>query len=457
MLTTAGMTRAHKVILVAITLALVLVISPHAMALSMIRDAEIESTLRRYSEPLLQAAGLNPASVAIYIVKDKNFNAFVAGGSNLFIHTGLLRKTDHASQVIGVIAHETGHIVGGHLMRMGDELRRARITALLTSLLGLGTAVASGRADVAMAVAGGGMQVASRVFFAFTRTQESAADQAAFRLLDATRQSTRGYLESLEKTHWHSSLLTSSQDLYTRTHPLTEDRLRSARSHIKRSPYSDKPTPPAFDIMHARMKAKLDGFLAHPSTTLKRRRADSPDFADRYARAIALYRLGQIDEAIRLVDILITEEPENAYLHELKGQILFENSRIAEALPSYRQAAYYAPKQALILTEFARVLIEEGSSDSLVHAAKKLEDAILIDPDQAARAWFHLSVARGRLGSYGEASLALAEHYSMIGDSGRAIQQARRAQNQLPKNSSSWQRAQDILALANGEKGEAQE
>ncbi len=82
-----------------------------------IRDAEIEEFLRDVTIPIAKAADLNYNNIKIFIIKDSNINAFVSGGQNIFINTGLITKFKKPGAIIGVIAHEIGHIKAGHLAR----------------------------------------------------------------------------------------------------------------------------------------------------------------------------------------------------------------------------------------------------------------------------------------------------------------------------------------------------
>ena len=222
--------------------------------ISLIRDAEIEHTIRAYATPLWQVAGLDPDSIDIYIVNDDSLNAFVAAGQNLFMHTGLLLRSENASQVIGVIAHESGHIAGGHLSRTQDEIGSAVTSSILGMLLG-GAAMAAGRADVGMAVMQGSQQLAMNNFLSFSRGQESAADAAGMRFLEATGQSAKGFAEFFDILGEQELLSANQQQPYARTHPLSRDRVDTVRNFIAKSRFSNTPTKPEFEVMHARMKA----------------------------------------------------------------------------------------------------------------------------------------------------------------------------------------------------------
>ncbi|HET8727642.1 MAG TPA: M48 family metalloprotease, partial [Alphaproteobacteria bacterium] len=229
--------------------------------LSLIRDAEIEHTIRTYAEPIFQVAGISPQAVDIYLVNDPSLNAFVAGGQNLYIHTGLLLAAEAPDEIIGVIAHEVGHIAGGHLARGQEEIESARRTALLTSLLGMAAAVASGDGGLGAAVVGGGATIAQRDFLSFTRTMENSADQAGLAYLDRAGYSAEGLLHFLERLENQELVPSSREAEYVRTHPLTHDRVEAVRERVAHSPNTGKPFPPDYDEMLVRVKAKLFGFL----------------------------------------------------------------------------------------------------------------------------------------------------------------------------------------------------
>jgi predicted Zn-dependent protease len=418
--------------------------------LSLIRDAEIEHIIRAYATPLWQVAGLNPDSIDIHIVNDDSLNAFVAAGQNLFINTGLLMRSENASQVIGVIAHESGHIAGGHLSRTQDELSNAMTSSILGMLLG-GAAMATGRADVGAAIMQGTQQAALNNFLSFSRGQESAADTAALRFLDATGQSARGFAEFFDILGEQELLSASQQQPYARTHPLSRDRVDAVRAFIAKSRFSDTPTKPEFEVMHARMKAKLTGFMRPLQTTLKSYPETDNSLPARYARSIAYYRVANLTKATALIDQLIAEAPNDPYFHELKGQMLFENGHGKEALPPYEKAVSLDPGSPLLRVELAHAQIERNDPALLKKAIKHLQFALSREPNEAM-SWRYLATAYGQNNQMGESSLALAEEAILQHKTVDAIGLARRAQGLLPKGSANWLRAGDIIALAESNK-----
>jgi predicted Zn-dependent protease len=422
-----------------------------AQGLSLIRDAEIESTIRAYSAPLFRAAGLDPTAVRIFLVNDRTLNAFVAGGQKLFVNTGLLMRAANPEQVIGVIAHETGHIAGGHLSRTHDAIEKSTTQTIISFLLGTAAAVASGRPDVGGAIIAGGQSVGLRSFLQYSRTQESAADHAAMRFLDATGQSSRGILEFLNTLIGQEQLSRARQDPYLRTHPLTYERIDAIRAHLARSPHANKPSPPNFETMHQRMRAKLFAFLESVAITLRRYPESDNSLFARYARAIAYLRKPNLEKALPLIDGLLAEHPDDAYFHELKGQMLFEHGHAADALVAYEKAVQLAPRSPLIRSQYAQVQLELNDPALLDPAIMNLRAALQYDT-RMPFTWRQLAIAYGRKGDMGQSSLALAEEALLKGKAGDARYHAGRAEKLMPRGSIGWLKAQDILQAARKKK-----
>ncbi len=418
-----------------------------AQKLSFIRDAEIESNIRAFAAPLFQAAGLQPDAVKVYLVKDDALNAFVAGGQKLFLNTGLIMRTDHAGQLIGVIAHESGHIAAGHLVRINDALGNASAQSILAMVLGVAAGIATGNAGVGQAVLLGGQSAVKRSFLNYTRTQEAAADQAALRLLEATNQTAQGLLEFFEILGDQDLVSPRFQDAYVRTHPLTRDRIKAVAHHVSVSRASGQPADPAFVAMHDRMRAKLVAFLKPFTTTLRRYPETDHSLEGRYARAIAHYRRSDLPRALTLMDGLIAEHPADPYFHELKGQALFEAGRIAESLPSLERAVRLTPRAAPIRILLARAQIESKVPRNLDFAIDNLRHALQQEP-QDAFAWRQLGIAHGLKGEQGESSLALAEEAMLRNKPRDATFHAARAQSLLPEGSPGWFKAGDVARQA---------
>ena len=415
-----------------------------ARSIELVRDAEIEETLRVFAGPVFEAAGLSPESIRLHLVNSDQVNAFVSNGMRIFLYTGLLRISESPGQVIGVIAHETGHIAGGHLARLRHEAGTRTTQAILSTALGAAAGIATGDPRVAQALISGGITLAERGLLRHSRTEESAADQAALRYLDRAEVSSRGFEEFLGILEHRETIAGGGGDVYRRTHPLTEDRIRIVRDHAAQSRRTGRKLPDDFHRRHARMVAKLDGFLGPPEETLARYDASDKGVAARYARAIAYYRIPKLHEALALIDGLIADAPKDPYFHELRGQMLFENGRGAEALDAYRQAVRLSPHAGLIRVELGRAAIEVGTRETLGEAVRNLREVVRRMP-RSASGWYWLGIAEGRSGRPELADLALAEHAILTGDVRRAASLAGRAVRKLPQNSAGWHRANDIL------------
>jgi predicted Zn-dependent protease len=420
-----------------------------AAAQTIIRDAEIEATIRAYADPLFRAAGLDASAIKVHLLQDDRINAFVAPGMNMFINTGLLMRADRPNQVIGVIAHETGHIAGGHLVRLQDELHNATVESIAAMLLGIGAGIATGNGGVGMGAAALGQSVATRNLLKYSRVQEASADQAGMTFLDDTHQSARGMLEFFEKLEGEEFLLVGNQDPYVQTHPLTRDRIDSVAQHVANSPYSDVKDPPELMERHLRMLAKLRGFLWPLDRVLQTYPLSDTSVPARYARSIAYFRVSRLKEALMQIDSLIQEQPDDAFFLEQKGQFLFQNGRLADALPLYQKAAELKPREALIRQELGWVQLETEQQEYVKPAVANLEFASRMESNDPTT-WQLLAVAYGRDGQLAMSALAQAEQAMASGDKKEARLQARRALKGLASGSAGWLRANDIVSAAGG-------
>jgi predicted Zn-dependent protease len=418
------------------------VVSVRAAAENVIRDTEIEGDIRTMVTPIWKAAGLEPSSLHVYLVEDKQINSFVAGGQNEFINSGLLMRAETPNQLIGVLAHETGHIAGGHLTRFQEAARNASIEGIIAMVLGAAASVA-GRGSgggAAMLPAEG---VAERAFMQYSITQEASADHAAMTFLDASGQSARGLLQFFQILQGEEMLAGIREDPYLRTHPLTAQRIDYVRNHVEHSRFSDAPDTPANIDRLKRIKVKLGAFISPPSSTLAAYPEKDQSVLARYARAIAYYRIPNLDKALPTIDGLIKDFPQDPYYRELKGQMLFENGRIAEAVQPYEEAVRLAPAAPLLRISLAQVYVESNDPKMNKRAIAYLNDAMRSE-DKETTGWHLLATAYGRDNQIGMAALALAEEGLAAGKKKDAMQQALRAKALLPKNSASYNRAENI-------------
>jgi len=418
-----------------------------------IRDAEIESTIRTFVTPIWRVAGLDPEAVAIVIVQDNSINAFVAGGQRIFINTGLLLRTQSPNQLVGVLAHESGHIAGGHLARMQEELNNLSTLQILETILSAG-AIAGGAVSGGTMGRGGPTGPGGKVaapgslmsYLRYTQTQEASADQAAIRFLQLSHQSPKGAVQFLHILEHEERMQLNAFNPYLTTHPLTPDRIKTFEDAAAESPYANQPDPPAWIEMHKRMVAKLLGFIS-PATALQRYPQSDQSVPARYARAIALYRQGGLGSALLIIDSLLKDHPNDPYFHELKGQMLFDNGRAAEAVPEYRRAVQLSPAN-VIKIDFARALLETNKPENDREAVRNLEIARQTESD-SFELWRLTAAGYAKLDNPGMTSLARAEMAIIRGNRAEAQAHAAAAERQLQAGTPAWQRAEDIKAYIN--------
>lgn len=425
-----------------------------ASARAGIRDAEIERLLRQYSDPIFKAGGLDPKAVKIYIINDPSLNAFVTGGQNVFMHTGMIMTLDTPNELKGVIAHETGHITGGHLARGPEAMAKAEIPMLIGMLAGI-AAIAAGVPDLGMGLLIGSQSIAQRQVLSYSRTQESAADQAGAKFMNATGQSPEGMAKVFDRFADQEALSGARQDPFVRSHPLSRERVASLRTLVEESPFKDKTDSPQDLASYEMMRAKLRGFIEKPEVVLRRYPMSDRSAPARYARAAAFFRSAQLDRAIPEIDSLISEFPTNPFYWELKGQILLESSRAKEAVPPYRKSVELAPNEPLIRASLGAALLATEDTAVIPEAKKHLKAALKDEPDNGM-AWYYLSLAYGQTGDEGLAALATAERYYTLGGYPQAVNFGQRALSKLKEGTNDWQRANDIVAIAQAEAAKRQ-
>ncbi len=443
-------------------LAAVLVSSTTADAAGLIRDAETEALIRTYAKPIFDAAGLGSQAIEIHIVNDRSFNAFVVDGHNMFIHAGTLMQAKTPNEVIGVIAHESGHIVGGHLARLRAQLSRAKSAALMLQLLGLAAMAAGafggapGLGQAGMGVAYGGTDAAMRSVLAYRQNEESSADQAGVRFLNATHQSGRGMLDTFENMS-KNLLGVEGINPYLQTHPLPHQRLVQLRELVTSSPYYNAVDPPELQFRHDLVKAKLYGFLDPPDVLFNRYPQSDQSVPAQYARAIATYRKSGVKAALPLIDALIAGQPNWPYFYEIKGQFLFESGFAAAAVAPLRQAVALAPNEPLIRVMLGQALLGTNDPKLVDEAITDLRTALARE-DSSSMGYRQLAAAYGLKADMAkapgakqqflaQAELASAEAYFYEGQLRLAKQQAKRAKAGFPDGTPNWLKADDILAF----------
>jgi predicted Zn-dependent protease len=428
-----------------------------AQGIPLIRDTEIEALLKDYARPLFKAAGLASQNITMRIVRHDSFNAFVADGRNVFMNSGALAQAKTPNEVIGVIAHETGHITGGHLAALRARIARDQTKALLVSVLGIGAMIAgassssqSGRelGGLGQGVMMGGQDVIMRGLLAERRSQEAAADQAGLQLLLATRQSGKGMLATFERFAQQEFISEQHMDPFVRSHPVASTRLAQLRDKVAKSPYAEQPDPPALQLRHDMMRAKISGYMDRAGTVANRYPATDTSLPARYARAISRNCAGTCTQALADVDALLKEQPNNAYFWELKGNLHLRSGKNAEAIPFFRKALTLVNPDAapLIQVSLAQALLSSQNNAVLDEAITLLRRATLNDQDFAP-SHRQLANAFARKGLLPQADLATAQAHFLEGNYKDAQNFAKRAQSKLAKGSPEWIKAEDIVTF----------
>lgn len=417
----------------------------------MIRDAEIEQLLRDYYAPIEKAAGLGNQNIKVVIINDKSFNAFVMDAHRVFVNAGALMEATTPNQLIGVFAHETGHIVGGHLAKMRQELANAQTAAIIAMLLGVGAIAAgakSGNAslgNVGSAAVLGPQSYLQSSLLAYQRAQEAQADRTAVRLLTMTGQSAKGMYDTFKRFADEYLYAAHTANPYAQNHPMPQERMDALTDMVK-TQFWDKKDPPELQFRHDMMRAKLYGFMDRPDAVLRRYPMSNTSLPARYARAISTYRNGDLRDAIADIDSLIASMPNNPYFYELKGQALLEGGHPAEAIGPARRAVQLAPNQPLIQILLAQALI--GTNDpKMSEEAIRLLHAALVKEPESADGYLQLAMAYGRKGDLADADLASAQSAFARGDNKTARELAARAKERFPIGSPGWVRADDIVAF----------
>jgi len=421
-----------------------------------IRDAEIEQLLREYTQPVLRAAGLAQQNVRVVIINDRSFNAFVADGRRIFVNAGALMDAKTPNEIIGVLAHEAGHIAGGHLAKMRQQIENASTTALLALLLGAGALVAGAAsgsasgANIGAAAISAPQSIIMRSLLSYQRAHEEAADRAGVKYLTATGQSPKGMYDTFKRLADQTMYQAQGADPYMQSHPMPQERVAALEELAKSSPTWDKTDSAALQARHDLMRAKLAGFLERPDTVARRYPPSDTSVAARYARAIASYRFGSPKVAVAQIDALIAQQPGNPYFHELKGQALLEAGQPAAAIEPLRRAVKLAPNGALIQIMLAQALNGTEGTKQADEALALLRSAMSRE-SETSELYTQLGMAYSRKGDLAQADLASAQAASLRGDTTTARQLAQRAKTQFPVGSPGWVKADDIFSFRPGE------
>jgi predicted Zn-dependent protease len=445
--------------LVAATVAVAVAVAPVAPAFaqenkgpSTLRDTETEQLLRDYTRPILRAAGLEKQNINVVIINDSSFNAFVADGRRIFVNYGAIMQSETPNQLIGVLAHETGHLAGGHLAKMREELARAQTGLIIAMLLGAGAMVAGARsgADSGLANAGaaaivGPQSMIQHSLLAYQRQQEEQADRAGVKFLTATGQSAKGMYETFKRFTNDSLFAARGADPYLQSHPMPAERVAALEEIAKTSPYWEKKDPPELQMRHDMVRAKISAFMERPDTVYRRYPLSNTSMPARYARAIASYLHGDPHSAATQIEGLIQAQPNNPYFHELLGQALLEGGHPADAIAPLRKAVQLSGNAPLIEMLLGQALVGTDNKAYTDEAISILRAAVGRE-SEAPLGFTQLAMAYGRKGDYAEADLASAEAAYLRGDNKTARELASRAKTRFAVGTPGWVKADDIVS-----------
>jgi predicted Zn-dependent protease len=425
-----------------------LLIAPPAAAQSLLRDAETEALLADMSRDIIVAAGLSPRNVRVVLINDRSINAFVAGGQIVYMHSGLLDAATTANEVQGVIAHEIGHIVAGHVPLQDQGMKPVMGISLVSMLLGV-AAIAAGAAEAGAGILAAGQRAALGRYLAFTRVQESSADAAAARFLNGAGVSGKGFLsffKKLENLEFRYAV-DQTQGSFERTHPLNAERIAALTQVLTSTPAWNRPLDPVLEARFKRVQAKLRGYVNEPKATLALYPPSDRSIPALTARAYAYHKSGYPEQAAAEAAALAKAAPDDPYVLELQGQVMLESGKPLEALGPLREATVRTNSQPLIATTFGHALLATEKPEHLTEAEQVLRQAVARDDDNPW-AWMQLGTVYERKGDEPRTALATAERANLTGDARTALVSARRAMAGLPQGSRDWIRAQDILLVS---------
>ncbi|NVN86104.1 MAG: M48 family metallopeptidase [Rhodopseudomonas sp.] len=417
----------------------------------LLRDTEIEQLLRDYTRPILRVAGLEKQNIQVAIINNSAFNAFVADGHRIFVNYGALMQSQTPNQLIGVLAHETGHLAGGHLSKLREQLARAQTQMIVAMLLGVGAMVAgsknsnSGLGNAGAAAIAAPQEAIRRNLLSYQRQQEENADRAGVKFLTATGQSAKGMSETFSRFTSESLFAARGADPYVQSHPMPAERVAALEELARSSPYWDKKDDPALQFRHDMMRAKTSGFMERPETVYRRYPLSDDTLPARYARAITSYLHGDPRSAQAQIDALIKAQPQNPYFHELRGQALLEGGKPAEAIAPLRKAVALSNGAPLIEMLLGQALVASDNKAYSQEAIGILRAALVREPE-APLGYTQLAMAYGRKGDFAEADLASAQAAFLRGDNKTARELAARAKTRFAIGTPGWVKADDIVA-----------
>lgn len=418
-----------------------------------LRDTETEQLLREYTRPILRAAGLEKQNIQMVIINQSVFNAFVADGRRIFVNYGAILQSETPNQIIGVMAHETGHLAGGHLAKMREQMAQAQTQMIIAMLLGAGAMVAGaqgGGSNSGLANAGAAMfsapgEIIRRNLLSYVRQQEENADKAGVKFLNATGQSSRGMYETFKRFTDESLFAARGSDPYVQSHPMPAQRVAALEELARSSPYWDKKDDPALQLRHDMVRAKISAFMERQDTVYRRYPMSNNSLPARYAHAITTYLHGDLRSALAQIDALIQQQPNNPYFHEVRGQALLEGGKPQEAIAPLRKAVHLSNNAPLIEMLLGQALVATGNNAYTDEAIAILRAAVARETE-APLGYTQLAMAYGRKGDYAQADLASAQAAFLRGDSKTARDLASRAKTRFAIGTPGWVKADDIVS-----------
>lgn len=436
--------------LITALLAMIAITVQPVAAQSILRDAETEALFSDMVAPLVAVSELDAKDVEVILINSSQINAFVAGGQRMFFYSGTIAAADTAVEIQGIMAHELGHITGGHIIRFDEGIKTATGITILSLILGA-AAIAAGAGDAGAGILAAGQQAATGKFLAFSRVQERSADSAGARYLSAAGITGKGSIDFFKKLqNYEFRLGIPQEDSYGRTHPLSGERVSLLRDVYQADPAWDNPPDPDIEARFQRVKAKLLGFTNEPTTTLRKFPESDQSVPARYARAYAWHKSAYPDRALMEVNNLLKDDPNDPYFLELHGQILLESGRPEEALASLRKAVQLTNNQPLIASLFGHALIATEDESHFAEAQRVLKAAVVKD-NRNPFAWYQLGVVYSQQGDTARAQLATAESALLQRNYSSAIRSSQIAMSGIKENTPEWIRAQDISLIAKNE------
>ncbi|TYL88790.1 M48 family metalloprotease [Bradyrhizobium cytisi] len=421
-----------------------------------LRDTETEQLVREYTRPILRVAGLEKQNIQMVIINDNSFNAFVADGRRIFVNFGAILQSETPNQLIGVLAHETGHLAGGHLSKLREQLANAQTQMIIAMLLGAGALVAgasrgsgssgnNGLANAGAAAIAGPQEMIRRSLLSYQRQQEENADRAGVKFLTATQQSPKGMYETFKRFTSESLFAARGADPYLQSHPMPAERVAALQEFASTSPYWDKKDDPALQLRHDMVRAKISAFMERPELVYRRYPLTNDSMPARYARAISTYLHGDLRSALTQIDALIAVQPNNPYFYEVRGQALLESGKPADAIAPLRKAVALSNNAPLIEMLLGQALVGTDNKAYTDDAVRILRAAVAREPE-APLGYMQLAMAYGRKGDYAEADLASAQAAYLRGDNKTARELATRAKTRFAVGTPGWVKADDIVA-----------